>query len=48
MKSLYLTQFLPGKLTVYSRGYDVNSTCVALVVKAVDKIKIKFFSNPSE
>jgi hypothetical protein len=39
---LYLTQFLPGKLTFYDRVLK-RISCVALVPKAADEIKITIF-----
>jgi hypothetical protein len=44
---LYLTQFLPRKLTIYGRVLK-SIACVALVCKAAVKIRIMIFSNPSE
>jgi hypothetical protein len=39
---LYLTQFLPGKLTFYGRVLK-SIACVALVRKAADEIKITIY-----
>jgi hypothetical protein len=39
---LYLTQFLPGKLTFYGRILK-SIACVALGHKAADKIRIAIF-----
>jgi hypothetical protein len=43
--SLYLTQFLPGKLVFYGMVLKPIA-CVAIVLKAADEIRITIFSKP--
>jgi hypothetical protein len=45
--NLLLRQFLPGKFIFYGRVLK-SVTCVALVCKAADKIRIPLFSTPLE
>jgi hypothetical protein len=44
---MYLTQVLPGKLTLDGRVLR-SIACVVLLHKAADEIRITIFSNPSE
>jgi hypothetical protein len=48
LSSLYLAQYLPRKLTFYSRVLKLINMYVGIIRRAAGEIRMTIFSNPSE